>query len=88
MLGERKDAIIMRHDDHSSVFGRGHLAKQFHDFTTSLGIERSGRLIADDDLGIVYQSSRDSHSLLLATLKLVGILEFVSFHAEFIQQHR
>ena len=61
-------AIVRRHDHGRAA--RVDLAEQVHDFEREVGIEVSGRLVAEDDQGIVHQCPRDGDPLLFAAGQL------------------
>ena len=46
------------------------LVKQVHDLDTHLGVQVTGRLIGEDDVGVTYDRTGDGHTLSLTTGKL------------------
>ena len=51
----------MRHHYHETVFR--YLFKYIHDLQACFRIESTGRLVCENDVGIIYQCTGDSHSL-------------------------
>src|SRR5207244_11481972 len=64
--------LVCHHDDCDSALVQ--LLKNRHNLDARAAVEISGRLIRKQDLGLIYQRACNSHTLLLATRKLAGIL--------------
>ena len=58
---------IMSHDDDRLSVFVPQVKEQSMEFILGLGIQIAGWLVRKKDSGIVYQSSRDCHSLLFAS---------------------
>ena len=71
-IGVLKNAIVMRDDDHGAFGSFGDALKELHHDLTILGIERSGRLVTDDQTRLMHQCPRDGDTLLLPTGELIG----------------
>src|SRR5690606_18006176 len=56
----------VRDDDHRDAF-LVEIAEELHDLRSGLCIERAGRLVGQQDLGIVDERARDGDALLLTT---------------------
>ena len=52
----------------------GDLAEQIHHLDTGLGIERPGRLVGEQDVGVVHQRAGDRHPLHLSAGELIRAL--------------
>ncbi len=63
----------MGHNDHSAV-RVFKLSDNAQYLSGKLWVERGGRLVEAEDIGIERQSPRDSHALLLTSRKLAGIV--------------
>src|SRR5262245_53786520 len=85
MSGDLHDAAVVQRDrtaadapDQLAVVGgdehgrapRVDLAEQVHDLERQIGIEVAGRLVGEDDDGIVHERARDRDALLLAAREL------------------
>ena len=69
LLGELR---VVRDHDHQAVARE--LAQDLHHLDGGLRVERSGRLVGQDDLGVVDDGARDGHALHLTARELVGAL--------------
>ena len=70
-LGLVGDVLLVRHDDHR-VAAPVDVLEQRHDLLRGAAVERAGRLVGEDHLGLADQRARDGHALLLAARQLVG----------------
>jgi hypothetical protein len=61
-------------DDHRNVAFARALGDQFHNLDRGLGIERGGRLVGEDQIGVLHQGAGDADTLALAAGELVGAL--------------
>ena len=68
LLGEF--GVVRDHDD--QPFARD-LLDEIHDLHAGIRIERAGRFVGEQDLGIVDQGARDGDALHLPARKLVGL---------------
>jgi hypothetical protein len=64
-VGEVEDAVVVGDDDDGAVRLDRDGAQQVHDAAAGAGVERRGRLVADDQPGIVDQRAGDGDALLL-----------------------
>ena len=72
---------------HQSVLS--HLFQQIHDLHTSLRVQCAGRLIRQQNIGIVHQRTGNGHTLHLATGHLIGLLMQLIAQAHILQRlHR
>ena len=79
-VGEADDAVgvflgqrgVVRDHNHQPVGGQR--ADQLHNLHARLRVERAGRLVAEQDFGVVGQRAGDGHALHLPAGKLVGLL--------------
>ena len=58
-------AMVVGDDDDSSAVLSGDIAKKFHDLTTAMAIERSGRFISKQDAGISDGSARSEIAMFM-----------------------
>src|SRR5690242_4299124 len=72
-MGAGGDVTLMGHQD-DCVAGLMKAIKQIHDFFAGGGIEVSGRLICEDNGGIIDQGAGDCDPLPLAPGKLIGAM--------------
>ena len=80
LLGEFR--VVGDHDDQAVV---GHFLEKVHDLNRCLGVQSSGGLVGQEDLGIVYQGARDGYALHLSAGHLVGLLVGLLPEADFFQ---
>ena len=73
----RKFGVMGDHDDQAVL---GDFLEQIHDLHAGFGVKRTGRLIRQQDIGVVHQGSGDGDSLHLTAGHLVGF--FVELLAE------
>ena len=66
---ERRDVLLVRDDDHRDA-AAVQLLQQRHDLEARRGVERAGRLVGENQLGVVDQRARDGDALLLAAGEL------------------
>src|SRR5205085_572240 len=69
-IRESENPLIMSHDNEGSSAACGDAAQQLEDALAGRMIERASRLIADNQLWIVHQGTRDRDPLLLASREL------------------
>src|ERR1700680_4849891 len=62
-------AMVMRNNHDGSLLLFRKFSKDFADLPACVGVERRGRLVSEQDLGIGQQSAGDGNSLLLASAK-------------------
>ena len=68
-LAQRGDVVFVRdHDDRLARVVQ--LLEHLHDFVAGLGVEVTGRLVGQDDVGVVDQRAGDRDALLLAAGEL------------------
>lgn len=67
MLGLR--LVVGYHYDGAAVL-LVELVEQVHDLDTHLGVQVTGRLIGEDDVGVTYDRTGDGHALALAAGEL------------------
>ena len=67
LLGLR--LVVGHHHDGTSVL-LVELVKQFHDLDTHLGVQVTGRLIGENDVGVTYDRTGDGYALTLAAGEL------------------
>ena len=65
-----ENAVVVRDDDHRPVRLHRHAPQQFHHGLPRVGVERRGRLVADQQPRLVDQRPGDRHALLLPAGKL------------------
>src|SRR5688572_30791848 len=65
---------IMRYEHKSSACGGIQLEKQLHNPVARRGVQISGGLIREKNFGLVHESPREGHTLLLAARKLCRIM--------------
>src|SRR5215510_13009718 len=53
-VGEAEDSAVVSHDDYGAFRADGFCGQQLHDSVTGVGIQRCGRLIADQQTRLVY----------------------------------
>lgn len=70
----RSDLGIMRNYKHGLVLFAVHFDEQVHNLSSRLFVEISRRLVAEENLRIVYHSACYRYALLLTTRKLRGIM--------------
>src|SRR5690242_17638128 len=58
-VAEVEDPVVVGDDDDRAVGADGDLAEQLHDGQAGLVVERGGRLVADEEPGLVHQGARD-----------------------------
>ena len=66
--------------DHNDQLVRGDFLEQIHDLDRGLGIQRTRRLVGQEDIRIVYQRTRDRDALHLSAGHLIWL--FVQLIAE------
>src|SRR5438067_11778337 len=71
-IGEPLEARIMGNDNDGAAARARELAQELHHRQRGLGIERRGRLVADEDRRIAAERARDRDALLLAAGKIRG----------------
>src|SRR5579862_1777960 len=64
----------MRHEHNGDAVILIQPLEDRHDFDAGFGIERSGRLVGQDELWIVDQAARDRDTLLLTSGQLTGMV--------------
>ncbi len=62
-------------------------SQQIHDGATGFGVELAGRLVRDEQLGVVGQGPGHRDPLLLAAGELIRALRRVAAEADQLQQH-
>ena len=62
----------MGDDDDGAAVRAGELAQQLHHRQRGLGVERGGRLVADEDRRVAAERARDRDALLLAARQIGG----------------
>src|SRR5262245_17908885 len=67
----RRDVVFVRHQ-HDGLPRIVQLMKERHDFGPRRRVEISGRLVGQEDAGLVDQRPRDGDALALAARQLVG----------------
>ena len=75
---------IVGDHDHKTVFR--HLFQKLHDLDTGLGIQSTGRLICQQNTGIVYKGTGHSHTLHLTAGHLTGFLVKLIAQTDFFQR--
>ena len=70
----RDHAEVMRDDDQRDIQLAGQILHQLEDLRLDGDIERGGRLVGDDELGIAGEADRDHHPLAHAAGELMRIL--------------
>ena len=66
-MGKAGPAMIMRNNYDRSLLLLRKVAQDFADLPSRAGVERSGRLVGQQDFRIGQQSAGDSNSLLLTS---------------------
>lgn len=69
-----QNPVIVGDDDGASTRLTHEIAEQIHDALSVFRIECGGRLIANDESGMVHKGARNRHPLLLSARKLVRAL--------------
>jgi len=64
--------FVSHHDDCDSALVE--LLKDCHYLDARAAVEIAGRLVSKQDLGLINQSTRNCHALLLAARKLAGMM--------------
>src|SRR6266436_3697599 len=64
--------LVRHHDDRDSALVE--LLKDCHYLDARAAVEIAGRLVSKQDLGLINQSTRNCHALLLAARKLAGMM--------------
>ena len=62
--------------------------QQEHDFTRTVGVQRAGRFVGQDDLPTVHQRAGQGHALLLAARKLIRQVSTPFLQAHSLKQRR
>ena len=70
-ISVRKLGVVRDHDDEPRL---GDLFEKVHDLDAGRAVERAGRLVGKNDLGVVDQRTRDRNALHLTAGKLIGQL--------------
>ena len=70
----RHDAEIVRDDDQRDAEPARQVLHQFEDLRLDRDVERGGRLVGDDELGIAGKPDRDHHALAHAAGEMMRIL--------------
>lgn len=81
-----KGAMIVGDDDDARAALVGDAGKQLHHLPAAPAVERGGRLIGQDQAGLVGQRAGDGDALLLAAGERVGEVIGTRTDAELIQQ--
>src|SRR2546422_2369841 len=71
--GARGDIGFVR-DHHDGLTLRVQVGEDLHDLLTRGRVEVAGRLVGEQDAGVVHQCSRDGHALALAARQLVRLV--------------
>ncbi|MCY1236906.1 hypothetical protein D9M72_495810 [compost metagenome] len=95
-LGQQRDRVanalhdvhFVRDDEHRQLQALGQVLDQVQDFVSGRRIQRRGRLIAQQHIGVGGQRPGNSHALTLATGKLGGVGVFEPLKAYKRQQFR
>ena len=61
------------------------LVEQVHDLDTHLGVQVTGRLIGEDDVGVTYDRTGDGHALALAAGELRREMAHTVAEADLLQ---
>ena len=78
---------VVRHHHHQPV--ARHLLEQLHHLHARLAVERAGRLVGQEHVGVVYEGARNRHALHLPAGKLVRPLVQVLAQAHLLERgHR
>ena len=77
--------VVRDHDDELLVRD---LLQDVHDLDGGLGVERAGRLVGQQDLGVVDKGAGNGHALHLATGHLVRALVELVAEADLLQRLR
>ena len=86
MIRHLPDRLIVRHHDHGIVILLIHLFDQLQYFLGSRIIQRTGRLITEQDIRILDDCAADRNALLLAAGELIRQLIAVVKQSERLQQ--
>jgi hypothetical protein len=71
-LGDHSQVVGDEEDSHPDLVA--HLGEQLEDLCLDRDVERRGRLVGDQDLGLAAQRHRDHHPLTHAARELVRVL--------------
>jgi hypothetical protein len=58
--------MVVRDDDDTRAVPVSHITEQFHDLSPANTVERGGRLIGENQAGLIGQGAGDGDTLLLA----------------------
>jgi hypothetical protein len=85
-VGEPLEARIVGDDDDGAALAGGELAQELHHRQRGAGVERGGRLVADQDRRIAAERARDRDALLLAARQVGGQLVHARAEADPLEQ--
>ena len=75
--------------DHDNELILGYLLEYLHYLHARIRVERTRRLVGEQNVGVVYQRSGDGNSLHLATGHLVGLLRELIAQSDLLEcMHR
>ena len=86
LVGDRRDARIVRHQHQRHAARAPHLQQQVEDVPAVRAVEVAGRLVGEDQRRIVGQRPRDGDALLLAAGQLRRIVMPAIVQADFVEQ--
>jgi len=69
-VGVVENAVVMGDNEHGAVLTAGDMLEELHDNMTVMGVQSSGRFIADDQAWLMHERTGDCDTLLLAARKL------------------
>jgi len=69
--------------DHNNEFIFSDIGEEVHDLDAGFAVEGAGRLIGEEDIGIIDEGSGDSDALHLAAGELVRVFFDLGFEADF-----
>jgi hypothetical protein len=71
-FGVRRDACVMGHQHHGRALFAGQVHQQVHHLLAGQRVERAGRLVGEQDLGLDRQRPGERHPLRLAAGQFPG----------------
>ena len=69
-VSKRRDHRVVRDDDHRGVVRVAHVRQEREHLHAGLAVQRAGRLVAQQQGGVLAQRTGDGHALLLAAGEL------------------